>query len=99
MLLLYSTLLAHEPTDVVRLNRAVVLAETGALAEALAETQRLSSALEQYQPFHAARAGLLRRRGDREGACLAYCRAIELSRTEDQRRFLANRLGSLTSGA
>jgi RNA polymerase sigma-70 factor (ECF subfamily) len=89
MLLLYSALLAHEPTEVVRLNRAVVLAETGALAEALAETERLGSVLATYQPYHATRADLLRRTGDADGARQAYERAIALSRTEDQRRFLA----------
>jgi RNA polymerase sigma-70 factor (ECF subfamily) len=97
MLLLYSALLAHEPTEVVRLNRAVVLAETGALAEALAETERLGSVLATYQPYHATRADLLRRTGDAGGARQAYERAIALSRTEDQRRFLAGRLAELTS--
>lgn len=97
MLLLYSTLLAYEPTDVVRLNRAVVLAETGALSEALAETERLGAALCDYQPYHAARADLLRRAGDLEGADSAYRRAIELSGTEDQRQFLEERLRAMMS--
>ncbi len=95
MLLLYSTLLLHEPTDMVRLNRAVVLAETGALAEALTETARLALHLDAYQPFHAAQAALLSRAGDHRAASLAYSRAIELSGTEDQRRFLANQLRAL----
>jgi RNA polymerase sigma-70 factor (ECF subfamily) len=95
MLLLYSALVAHEPTDVVRLNRAVVLAETGAVAEALAEVEQLGPALETYQPYHAARADLLRRAGDADGARRAYGKAIELSGTEDQRRFLRGRLREL----
>ncbi len=95
MLLLYSTLLLHEPTDVVRLNRAVVLAETGALDAALAETDALRSRLDGYQPYHAARADLLRRSGDREGARNAFDRAITLGGTDDQRRFLAKRRAEL----
>jgi RNA polymerase sigma-70 factor (ECF subfamily) len=97
MLLLYSSLLAYEPTDVVRLNRAVVLAETGAVAEALAETDRLAASLDQYQPYHAACADLFRQMGDRERARLAYERAMELSGTEDQRRFLGGRLADLAT--
>jgi RNA polymerase sigma-70 factor (ECF subfamily) len=97
MLLLYSALVAHEPTDVVRLNRAVVLAETGAVAEALAEVEQLGPALETYQPYHAARADLLRRAGDRDGARAAYQRAIRLSGTGDQKHFLARRLETLAA--
>ncbi len=97
MLLLYSALLLHEPTDVVRLNRAVVVAQTGALQEALAETERLLPALDGYQPFHVARADVLRRSGDGEGARSAYDRAITLGGSDDQRRFLAKRRAELAS--
>ena len=48
-----------------------------------------------YQPFHAARADLLRRANRSEEAAAAYRRAIELSGTDAERRFLQSRLDSL----
>jgi len=56
---LYDRLLRWEPSPVVVLNRAVALAETGALAEALTALMELEDALADYQPFHAAKAELL----------------------------------------
>ena len=47
--------------------------------------------LDAYQPLHAARADLLRRAGDHEGADAAYARAIALSDNEPQREELARR--------
>lgn len=44
-----------------------------------------------YQPFHAARADLLRRAGRSVDAAASYDRAIELSRNGAERRFLARR--------
>ena len=92
MILLYDALLRLEPSPVVRLNRAVVLAEAGGgVPVALAELLELAADLDQYQPFHAAKAELLGRNGDMAGAALAYDRAINLSRTEAERSFLAAR--------
>jgi RNA polymerase sigma-70 factor (ECF subfamily) len=61
---LYDSLLRMEPTPVVRLNRAVALAEAGLPAVALAEVEALAAALDGYAPYHAARADLRRRLGD-----------------------------------
>jgi RNA polymerase sigma-70 factor, ECF subfamily len=46
------------------------------------------SALADYQPYHAARADLLVRTGDRDGAVAAYDRAIELTVNPTERGFL-----------
>ena len=51
--------------------------------------------LDRYQPFHAARAELLRRAGDDPGADTAYARAIELSANAVERAELQRRRGSL----
>jgi RNA polymerase sigma-70 factor, ECF subfamily len=52
-----------------------------------------------YQPFHAARADLLRRSGDHDQADDAYTRAIELSANAVERAELERRRESLrTSG-
>jgi RNA polymerase sigma-70 factor (ECF subfamily) len=49
------------------------------------------AALENYQPYHAARAELLARAGRADEALAAYDRAIELSSNDTERRFLEAR--------
>jgi len=95
--LLYNELLQLEPTDVVRLNRAVALAEIGALDVALAELERLAPGLDLYQPFHAARADLLVRSGRHKAAGAAYDRAISLTQSTPDRVFLLARRARLTA--
>ena len=51
----------------------------------------LDAALVAYQPFHAARAELLARAGDRTGAVAAYDRALSLTRVRSERAFLTAR--------
>ena len=87
--LLYASLYRMEPTQVVQLNRAVALAEIGELSAALSILQPLAVPLADYQPFHAARAGLLARSGD-PAALAAYDRAIALAGPADA-AFLARR--------
>ena len=87
--LLYSRLEALMPTPVVRLNRAVALAETGAVPAARRALEDMSEDLSYYQPFHAARADLARRDGDTKTALSAYDRAIALSKNEPERDWLA----------
>jgi RNA polymerase sigma-70 factor (ECF subfamily) len=53
--------------------------------------------LDRYQPFHAARAELLRRSGDNTAADTAYARAIELSSNAVERAELERRRESLRS--
>ena len=48
---------------------------------------RLYALLDDYQPYHAARADLLARAG-RHGATAAYDRAIDLTTNPAERRFL-----------
>jgi RNA polymerase sigma factor (sigma-70 family) len=95
ILALYDRLLVFEPTPVVRLNRAVVLAETGALASALLDLANLETQLADYQPFHAAQADLLRRANHKREARGAYARAIALCTRPQDAAFLARRLSEL----
>lgn len=92
---LYDALLRHEPTAVVRLNRAIARLEAGGAAgagTALADLESLSEALDGYQPFHAALAEVLSRLGDpRAGA--QYDRAIALSGSVAQGDYLRERKG------
>lgn len=86
---LYTTLLHYEPTAIVRLNRAVALAETGDVNNGLAELDRLADELSDYQPFHAAKAELLSRQGKKSEAKAAYSRAIALAHSTADAGLLA----------
>ena len=83
---LYDQLLASAPTPVVALNRAVAIGEVQGPAVALALVDQLD--LEQYYPFHATRADLLRRLGRHGEAAAAYASAASLAPTDAERRFL-----------
>ena len=86
----YDALLALTASPVVAINRAIAIAETrGAAAgmtalDALAEDARLA----EYQPYWAARAGLLARLGEVDAAEEAYQLAIGLEADPAVRRFL-----------
>ncbi|HEX7131268.1 MAG TPA: DUF6596 domain-containing protein [Iamia sp.] len=85
---LYDQLHALRPHAVVALNRAVAIGEMQGAAAGLDALDALDvTLLEDYQPYHAARADLLARAG-RPGAIAAYDRAIELTANEAERRFL-----------
>ncbi|PFG39743.1 RNA polymerase ECF family sigma subunit [Georgenia soli] len=93
VLALYDQLLAMAPTPVVRLNRAVALAEVAGPAEALAVVDGLD--LDGYHLFHAVRADLLARLGRRAEAATALERAIGLTGNEAERDLLRRRLAGL----
>lgn len=97
IVLLYDALLRFEASPVVRLNRAVALAETGALEVALNECSALRASLDGYQPFHATLADLLRRAGRKSESARAYVKAIDLSAIESERVFLRQSLERLKS--
>ncbi len=61
IVVLYDQLLAVAPSPVVALNRAIAVGEVVGPAPALTPLDGLD--LQGYQPFHAARADLLRRAG------------------------------------
>ena len=81
----------------VAINRAVALTELRgagaglAALDALADDRRLA----EYQPYWAARAGLLARSGDAQSADQAYERAIGLESDPAVRRFLQQRRADL----
>ena len=87
----YDRLLALEPSPVVRLNRAVAVALGGDVASGLAEVEAITG-LDEYQPYHAARADLLRRLGRNGEAATAYRAALALTASDPERRFLERRL-------
>jgi RNA polymerase sigma-70 factor (ECF subfamily) len=90
---LYGELARLTGSPVVELNRAAALAETGEVEAALALVDGLE--LDRYHYLHATRAELLRRLDRVEDAREAYDRALELVRSEPERRFLERRLAEL----
>ena len=92
--LLYGKLYELQPSPVIKLNAAVALsfalgAHAGLAAIAELDEQRV---LEQYQPYHAARADFFRRAGHKEDSAAAYRRALEFTDNAAERRFLEQRL-------
>lgn len=87
---LYDALLSIAGSPVVAINRAVAIAEAEGAVAGLAALYVLGDdkRLDEYQPYWAARAGLLARLGQVPQACEAYDRAIGLERDPAVRRFL-----------
>lgn len=79
ILALYDQLLAVEDTPIVRLNRAVAVAEVAGPLPALAQVDGVRDALSGYHAFHATRADLLRRLGRTVEAIGEYDEAIALA--------------------
>lgn len=86
----YDALSVISGSPVVAINRAVAIAETDGAAAGLAALYVLGDdkRLADYQPYWAARAGLLARLGNTPQAVEAYDRAIGLERDPAVRRFL-----------
>lgn len=95
---LYDALFALTGSKVVAINRAVAIAETRGAAEGLAALDAIGpdARLADYQPYWAARAGLLARVSDAAAADAAYARAIGLEADPAVRRFLQERRRALT---
>jgi RNA polymerase sigma-70 factor (ECF subfamily) len=97
---LYAELEALLPSAVVRVNRAVAEGRARGPAAGLAllaalEREDIANPLTGYQPYHAARADLLRCAGRAEEAAAAYRTALALCRGEPERRFLTARLAGV----
>ncbi|MFI5894124.1 RNA polymerase sigma factor [Actinoplanes sp. NPDC051513] len=92
---LYGHLALIDPSPIVRLNRAVAVAEVVGSEAGLAEIERLAGALDGYHAFHAARADLLRRLGRVGESRAAYDRAIGLAGNAAERAYLTRRRDQL----
>ena len=87
---LYGQLAELTGSPVIRLNRAVAVAEADGPAAALAIVDQLD--LPDYQYWHSTRAELLRRLGRPDEARAAFRRALSLARTAPEKRFLERRI-------
>jgi RNA polymerase sigma-70 factor (ECF subfamily) len=93
----YDVLLTVHDTPVVRLNRAVAVAERDGPAAGLALVEQLGN-LDGYPWWHASRAELLHRLGRTEPARAAYRQAIALGMSEPLTAHLRRRLAELPDG-
>jgi RNA polymerase sigma-70 factor (ECF subfamily) len=92
VLTLYDMLLAYDRSPVVRLNRAVALAEVDGPQAALDEVDALGRALAGYHLWHAVRARMLRHLGRRDEAMAEDLCALELTANDAERRLLEARV-------
>jgi RNA polymerase sigma-70 factor (ECF subfamily) len=90
---LYDQLVGLDPSPIVRLNRAIAVAELDGPEVALAEVDGLP--LEGYHLFHATRADLLRRLGRSRESRAAYDRAIGLAGNTAETAYLIRRRDQL----
>jgi RNA polymerase sigma-70 factor (ECF subfamily) len=90
---LYGELADRTGSAVVRLNRAVAIAEADGPAAALAIVDGLD--LPGYQYWHSTRAELLRRLGRTAEARAAYREALALARSVPERRYLERRIAEI----
>jgi RNA polymerase sigma-70 factor, ECF subfamily len=97
---LYCALARRAPSPVVHVNRAVAIGMADGPAAGLAVLDELAGdrRMDRYQPFHAARADLLRRAGDDRAAIAAYGRAIDLSTNAVERAELERRRAAMSAG-
>jgi RNA polymerase sigma-70 factor, ECF subfamily len=94
---LYDALLRLTGSPVVAINRAVAVGELHGPRAALVALDAVAgdARLADYQPYWAARAGMLALAGERAAADRAYERAIGLEADPAVRRFLQRRRGAL----
>ena len=93
ILTLYDALLRERDDLVVRLNRAVALAEVAGPAIALAELDAIACPrLDLFQPWHAVRGDLLNRLGRKAESRAAYARAIEMADGQAEAAWLRSRV-------
>jgi RNA polymerase sigma-70 factor (ECF subfamily) len=88
---LYGALAVMAPSPVVEVNRAVAVAMAQSPATGLALLLRIEG-VDDFYPYHVARADLLRRLNEREAAVEAYERALELCQNSAERAHLQKRL-------
>jgi RNA polymerase sigma-70 factor (ECF subfamily) len=92
---LYNSLATMTPSVVIEVNRAVAVAMAYGVKAGLQLLLRLEDQADDYYPYHAARADLLRRNGEREAAADAYQRALALCGNRAERAYLQRRLDEL----
>jgi RNA polymerase sigma-70 factor, ECF subfamily len=91
---LYTQLLQQFSSPVVALNRIVAVAKVNGTQQALSELHALAKeeALQNYYLLPAVEGSLLLDIGDKDGAAQSFRRALELSCSDPEKRFLKRKL-------
>jgi RNA polymerase sigma-70 factor, ECF subfamily len=92
---LYCTLMEMSPSPVIAVNRAVAVAMAHGPYAGLRSLHRVGSEMDEYYPYHVARADLLQRTNQREAAVDAYERALALCQNSRERAYLQRRLETI----
>lgn len=92
VLTLYDMLLTYDRSPIVRLNRAVALAEVAGPQAALDEVDALQRPLAGYHLWHAVRARMLWHLGRRDEAMTEDLHALELTANDAEQRLLEARI-------
>jgi RNA polymerase sigma-70 factor, ECF subfamily len=93
--MLYETLARMTPSMVVEVNRAVAVGMADGSQAGLQVLLRLEDQADNFYPYHAARADLLRRTNQREAAADAYQRALDICGNSAERAYLQRRLDEM----
>jgi RNA polymerase sigma-70 factor (ECF subfamily) len=96
IVLLYDQLVARADTPIVRLNRAIAVAETGDVTSALAVVEDLD--LNGYYLYHAARGDLLERTARHGEAAKAFAKAASMTSNTAEQTYLEGRAESAGAG-
>lgn len=95
VVMIYDRLLMLKNNAVVELNRLVAMSYIEDLTTVLKAVQALEPDLAQYQPYHAAKADILSRLGDSQGAKDALEITLSLSNSTAEKQFLLKRKAAL----
>jgi len=93
--MLYDSLAQMTPSMVVDVNRAVAIGMARGPQEGLKMLLQLEDHADNFYPYHAARADLLRRTNQHEAASDAYERALALCNNRAERAYLQRRLDEI----
>ena len=93
---LYGSLMVMIPSPVIAVNRAAAVAMAGNPADGLNLLYQIEG-VDDFYPYHVARADLHRRINQRDAAVDAYERALSLCGNPAERAYLQSRLDELTS--
>jgi predicted RNA polymerase sigma factor len=93
----YEELLARKSSPIIELNRIIAYSRVYGAQAGLAELEKLrgNRLLQNYYPFYAALAELLRELGEWARAIEAYEQAMTLTSSQPARQFLRRRIESL----
>jgi RNA polymerase sigma-70 factor (ECF subfamily) len=94
---LYRVLAKMTPSPVIEVNRAVAIAMVNGPQAGLERLLAIGESMENYYPFHVARADLLRRSHQREAAADAYQRALDLCQNNLERVYLQHCLDKMNT--